>query len=158
MELPPARSLQSCIKIHGLDHWVKNPRKEDGSSWAHHEGVEGEGCPWAAAGASLLPLLHLLQSFHQCLPSLASRVLACSRVSGERECVANERMSERVALAEKYLFPFVLTCGSHPLKWRTTHFPLTVAALCWRSLTSFINRQYNLHIYLISSPNIGLGV
>ena len=112
MELPPARSLQSCIKIHGLDHWVKNPRKEDGSSWAHHEGVEGEGCPWAAAGASLLPLLHHLQSFHQCLPSLASRVLACSRVSGERECVANERMSERVALAEKYLFPFRLTLWS----------------------------------------------
>jgi len=37
-----------------------------------------EGCPWAAAGASLLPLLYLLQSFLQSLPSLASRVLACS--------------------------------------------------------------------------------
>ena len=40
--------------------------------------LRGDGCPWAAAGASLLPLLHLLQSFHQSLPSLASRVLAYS--------------------------------------------------------------------------------
>jgi hypothetical protein len=29
---------------------------------------------------------------------------------------------------------------------------------CWWSLTSIINHQYNLHIYLIPSPNIGLGV
>jgi hypothetical protein len=29
---------------------------------------------------------------------------------------------------------------------------------CWRSLTSIINRQYYLHIYLITSPNIGIGV
>ena len=29
---------------------------------------------------------------------------------------------------------------------------------CWRSLTSIINHQYILHMYLISSPNIGIGV
>ena len=29
---------------------------------------------------------------------------------------------------------------------------------CWRSLTSIINHQYNLQMYLIPSPNIGLGV
>ena len=42
------------------------------------KGFRGERCPWAAVGASLLPLLHLLQSLLQSLPSLASRVLACS--------------------------------------------------------------------------------
>jgi hypothetical protein len=29
---------------------------------------------------------------------------------------------------------------------------------CWWSLTSIINHQYNMHICLIPSPNIGLGV
>ena len=48
--------------------------------------LRGDGCPWAAAGASLLPLLHLLQSFYQSLPSLASRVLAYSSVSRESKC------------------------------------------------------------------------
>ena len=57
--------------------------------------LRGEGCPWAATGASLLPLLHLLQSLLQSLPSLASRVLACFLVSRERVSVANGRMSER---------------------------------------------------------------
>jgi hypothetical protein len=42
------------------------------------KGLRDEGCPWAATGASLLPLLHLLQSLLQSLPSLAFRVLACS--------------------------------------------------------------------------------
>jgi len=59
------------------------------------KGLRSEGCPWAAAGASLLPLLQHPQSFHQSLPSLASRVLACPWVSRERVSVANERMSER---------------------------------------------------------------
>jgi len=37
--------------------------------------LRGEGCPWTAADASLLPLLHLFQSLLQSLPSLAFRVL-----------------------------------------------------------------------------------
>ena len=42
------------------------------------KGLRGEGCPWVVAGASLLPLLHLLKSLLQSPPSLTPRVLACS--------------------------------------------------------------------------------
>ena len=39
-------------KDHGLDLWVENPRNRGGSSWAHHEGVEGwrvsMGCCWCS--------------------------------------------------------------------------------------------------------------
>ena len=42
------------------------------------KGLRGEGCPQTATSASLLPLIPLVQSLLQSLPSLALRVLACS--------------------------------------------------------------------------------
>ena len=45
--------------------------------------------------------------------------------------VANERMSERVRLQLRDIHSFfMLTCGSHSLKWQTTHFSFSAAVLC----------------------------
>ena len=99
------------------------------------KGLRGGGCPWANANAfPLLPLLHLLQCFLQPFPSLASRVhaLLLSELERERESEwytwVDEWESE--ASADRYPFLLVLTCGSHSLKWQTTHFPFSAAGLC----------------------------
>jgi len=49
--------------------------------------------------------------------------------------------------------PFLLNWSFIPLKW--SFCPLN--GCCWRLLMSIINRQHILHIYLIPSPNIGIG-
>ena len=44
---------------------------------------------------------------------------------------ANGRMSERVRLQLRDIHSyFMLTCGSHSLKWQTTHFPFSATVLC----------------------------
>jgi hypothetical protein len=43
----------------------------------------------------------------------------------------------------EYLFQFELTCGSHPLKWQTTHYPF----FCWCSV--FIGWSGNTAGYLV---------
>ena len=105
MEPPPARNFQSCIRNCGLDPWVENPRNEDGSSWAHHEGVEG------AKGVHvlllMLPSFLSLPSFN--LSSNPSRLLLLGFLLAlewvERENVANGRMSERVWLQLRNIYP-----------------------------------------------------
>ena len=45
--------------------------------------------------------------------------------------VANGRMSERVRLQLRDIHSyFMLTCGSHSLKWQTTHFSFSATVLC----------------------------
>ena len=130
MEPPPARNLQYCIENHGSNLWEKNLRSECGYSWAHHEGgLRGEGSPWVAADAFLLLLPSFLQSLLQTLPSLVSRVLACSWVSRERGSVLQMRGWVRESSFSWELSHFMLTCGSYSLKWQTTHFPLSAAVL-----------------------------
>jgi hypothetical protein len=85
------------------------------------KGLRGEGCPWVATDASLLPLPSFLQSLLQSLPPLVSRVLAYFWVG--RESVLQMRGWVRESSFNWELSHFMLTCGYYSLKWQTTHFP-----------------------------------
>ena len=151
MEPPPTRNFQSCITNYWLDLWVENPRNKGDSSWAHHEGGwGGEGCPWVAADASLLPLPYFLQSLLQSLPSLALRVLACSWVGREREWILQMGGWVWECGFSWGLSHFVLICGSYFHKWQTTHFPLFAADL---RFIRYSNRSSGLSGNLLSLLN-----
>jgi hypothetical protein len=156
MEPPPARNLQSCIKNHGFKPLGENPRNEGGSSWAHHEGgLRSEGCPWVAVDAFLLPLPSFLQSLLQFVPSLASRVLACSWVSRERSLLQMTGWVREVLLQLR-LIQFVLTGGSYSLKWQTTHFSLSVAILCFTGWSGRASELSGISLSLLNWFNHGV--
>jgi hypothetical protein len=62
------------------------------------------------------------------LPSLVSRVLACSWVCRERSVLQMRGCVRGVGFSWGSSH-FVLTCGSHFHKWQTIHFPLTTDVL-----------------------------
>ena len=64
---------------------------------------------------------------------------AYAHANASAKCKLNTKVLQGEASAERYPFHFMLTCGSHPLKWTMTHFSLTVADLCvtgWSGRTS----------------------
>jgi len=123
IEPPPARNLQSCTKNHKLGLWRKNLKNERYFSWANHRwSWRCWRSPWDDAGASLLLLLFLLQSF---LQSFLSQVLGFILVL---ECREREWGWSGVASADEG-FQLVLTSGSKQCKWKTAHFPLTFIVL-----------------------------
>ena len=89
IEPPPVRNLQSCTKNHKLGLWRKNLKNERYFSWANHRwSWRCWRSPWDDAGASLLLLLFLLQSF---LQSFLSLVLGFILVL---ECRERERVKQ----------------------------------------------------------------
>jgi hypothetical protein len=106
MESPPARHFQS-LHQKTLDYNFGWKSKKWGwfffSSPRRGWGVNG--IHGLLLDLPLLPLPFILQHFLQSLPSLVSRVLACSWVDRERVSVANERMSERVWLQLRDIYP-----------------------------------------------------
>ena len=74
----------------------------------------------------------------------------------EELCYAHTRLEEaHSSLLEQAKKEDIVTCDKGSTCDLTNE---SIFEPCWRSLTSIIHHQHNLYLYLIPSPNIGIGV